>query len=342
MEYVNLGTAGVKVSRLCLGCAYFGALLDADEAQRLVRTALDVGINFFDAANAYSLGRCEELLGRAVAGHRDQVVLATKVGRQMDYGPNDWGHSRYHIMSQVEASLRRLGTDYIDLYQLHLHDPTTPQEETLRALDDLRRQGKVRYFGTSNFPAWRLCQGLWTSDRLGFASFVTEAPAYSLFNREVESDVLPFCRAYGLGLVCYSPLGGGWLSGKYRRGLPMPADSRFARRGTLVDPAEHERAYDVLEGLEAIAQAKQLSLSQLALAWLLAQPGVTAANFGPRTPDQLREDIGALEVELTDADLAAIDEIVPPGSQVLSRVPAPGGIVIADPIPPSGMTSSPR
>ena len=186
MEYVNLGTAGVKVSRLCLGCAYFGALLDADEAQRLVRTALDVGISFFDAANAYSLGRCEELLGQAVAGHRDEVVLATKVGRQMDYGPNDWGHSRYHIMSQVEASLRRLGTDYIDLYQLHVHDPTTPLEETLRALDDLRRQGKVRYFGTSNFPAWRLCQGLWTSDRLGFASFVSEAPAYSLFNREVE------------------------------------------------------------------------------------------------------------------------------------------------------------
>jgi aryl-alcohol dehydrogenase-like predicted oxidoreductase len=177
---------------------------------------------------------------------------------------------------------------------------------------------------------------------LGFASFVSEAPAYSLFNREVEGDVLAFCRAYGLGVVCYSPLGGGWLSGKYRRDQPMPADSRFARRGTLVDPAEHERAYDVLEALESIAQAKQLSLSQLALAWLLAQPGVTAANFGPRTPDQLREDLGALEVELTDEDLAAIDEVVPPGSQVLSRVPAPGGIVIADPIPPSGMTSTPR
>ena len=342
MEYLNLGTAGVKVSRFCLGCAYFGALLDADESSHLVHAALDAGINLFDAANAYSLGRSEELLGQAVAGHRDQVVIATKVGRQMDYGPNDWGHSRYHIMAQAEASLRRLGTDYIDLYQLHLHDPTAPLDETLRALDDLRRQGKVRYFGTSNYPAWRLCQGLWTSDRLGFASFVSEAPAYSLFNRQVESDVLPFCRAYGLGVVCYSPLGGGWLSGKYRRGQPMPPDSRFARRGTLVDPSEHERAYDVLEGLETLAAAKRVSLSQFALAWLLAQPGVTVANFGPRTPDQLREDLGALSVTLTDEDLAAVDEIVPPGSQVLSRVPAPGGIVIGDPIPPSGMTSTPR
>ncbi len=328
MEYRNLGRAGVKVSFFCLGCAYFGIRLNEHESVRLVHTALDAGINFFDTANAYALGRSEEYLGQGIKGRRDAVVLATKVSAPMGHGPNDSGGSRYHLMRQVEASLRRLGTDHIDLYQLHARDLTTPLEETLRALDDLRHQGKVHYFGTSNSAAWQLCEALWTSDRLRIAPIVSEQASYSLFDRALETDVLPFCRAYDLAAIVYGPLGGGWLSGRYRHHHPPPPESRFALRGTQVGAAAEARAFDVLERLTPLAADKGITLSQLALAWLLAQPGVTTPLIGPRTAAQLRDNLGALEVKVTAADLAAIDEIVPPGTKVLPEVPAPGAMLI--------------
>ena len=328
MDYRTLGRAGVKVSPLCLGCAYFGVRLNETEAIRLVHATLDAGVNYFDTSNAYVLGRSEEILGKAIKDRRDQAVVATKVSQRMSRAPNDSGSSRYHIMAQVEASLRRLDTDHIDLYQFHLRDLATPLEEGLLAMDDLRRQGKVRYFGTSNFAAWQICEALWISDRLGLAPVVSEQAPYNLFNRSIEADVLPFCRAYDIAVVLYGPLGGGWLSGKYRRDQPPPAESRFAIRGTMVAEGDEARAFAALERLEAVAAAKGCSLSQLALAWLLAQPGVTAPICGPRTVEQLYDNLGALDVALTPDDLAAIDEIVPPGTQVLPRVPAPGGIII--------------
>ena len=328
MEYRNLGRAGVRVSSFCVGCAYFGIRLDEAESVRLVHAALDAGVNFFDTANAYALGRSEEYLGQAIEGRRDAVVLATKVSAPMGHGPNDSGGSRYHIMSQVEASLRRLGTDHIDLYQLHSRDLSTPLDETLRALDDLQRQGKVHYFGTSNSAAWRLCEALWASDRLGIAPIVSEQASYSLFDRALESDVLPFCRTYGIAAIVYGPLAGGWLTGRYRRGQPPPPESRLAVRGTMVGAADEARAFDALERLAPLAADKGITLSQLALAWALTQPGVTAAIIGPRTVEQLHDNLGALAVQVTPEDLAGIDEIVPPGTKVVPEAPAPGAMLI--------------
>ncbi len=280
MEYRNLGRAGVKVSGFCVGCAYFGIRLNEDESIRLVHAALNAGINFFDTANAYALGRSEECLGQGIKGRRDAVVLATKVSAPMGHGPNDSGRSRYHIMAQVEGSLRRLGTDHIDLYQLHSPDLTTPPEETLRALDDLQRQGKVHYFGTSNSAAWQLCEALRISDRLRIAPIVSEQASYSLFDRLLEPDVLPFCRTYDIAALVYGPLGGGWLGGRYRRDQPPPPESRLAVQGTLVGAAYEARAFDALERLAPLAADKGITLSQLALAWLLAQPGATARQPG--------------------------------------------------------------
>ena len=312
MQYRKLGRAGVRVSPLWLGTAQFGGRVEAATAIALVHAALDAGINVLDTANIYTQGRSEELVGQAIKGRRDRIVLASKVYNKVGDGPNDRGSSRYHIMAQIEASLRRLQTDHLDLYQLHRPDPTTPLEETLRALDDLRRQGKVRYFGTSMFAAWQLCTALWTSDRLGLAPIVSEQPRYNLLYRGVEAEVLPFCREYGIAVLPFSPLQRGWLTGKYRRGQPAPAGSRLAAAGYDPDDPEHVAKFDALEVLEEIAAAKRATLSQLALAWLVAQPGVTAPILGPRTLDQLHDNLGALEVKITAEDCATIDRIVAP------------------------------
>ena len=217
-------------------------------------------------------------------------------------------------MEQVHASLRRLNTDRIDLYQLHRPDPEVPIEETLRTLEDLRSQGKILYFGTSKFAGWQLCEALWTSDRLGLAPIVSEQPEYSLVDRSIEAEVLPLTRKYGIGVVPFSPLGGGWLTGKYRRDDTPPADSRFAGRGMDFAADTYAPTFDALENLEALAAAKSITLSQLALAWLLAQPGVTAPIIGPRTVEQLQDNLGAIEVTLTAGELAAVDDIVPVAS----------------------------
>ena len=316
MEYRNLGTAGVKVSPLWLGTAYFNTRIAEDDATSLIHAALDQGINVIDTANAYSepRGYAETIVGKAIKDCRDQVVLATKVFHPMGDGPNDRGSSRYHIMEQVHASLRRLDTERIDLYQLHRPDPETPIEETLRTLEDLRSQGKVLYYGTSKYAGWQLTEALWTSDRLGLAPIVSEQPEYSLVDRSIEAEVLPVTRKFGLGVVPYSPLGGGWLTGKYRRGENAPAGSRFAGRGMDFAGAAYAPTFDALEGLAGMAETKGITMSQLALAWLLAQPGITAPIIGPRNPEQLQDNLGALEVTLTEGDLAAIDDIVPPAS----------------------------
>ncbi|MYB75856.1 MAG: aldo/keto reductase [Chloroflexi bacterium] len=316
MEYRNLGSAGVKVSPLWLGTAYFNTRISEEAAAWLIHAALEAGINVIDTANAYSepRGYAEEIVGRAIKSRRDKVVLATKVFHPMGDGPNDRGSSRYHIMEQVHASLRRLNTERIDLYQLHRPDPEVPIEETLRTLEDLRRQGKILYFGTSKFAGWQLCEALWTSDRLGLAPIVSEQPEYSLVDRSIEAEVLPVTRKYGLGVVPFSPLGGGWLTGKYRRGDTAPADSRFAGRGMDFAGDTYAPTFDALENLEALAAGKNITLSQLALAWLLAQPGITAPIIGPRTLQQLQDNLGALEVTLTAGELAAVDDIVPPMS----------------------------
>ncbi|MFW6164238.1 MAG: aldo/keto reductase [Planctomycetota bacterium] len=312
MEYRTLGRAGVKVSTLCLGCMNFGRPTDECESVRVIHQALDAGINFLDTANVYNDGISEQIVGKALQGHRDKVVLATKVHGRMGDGPNDRGNSRYHIMQQVEASLRRLQTDHIDLYQLHRPDPHTPIDEQLGALDDLVHQGKVRYIGTSTFPAWQLCEALWVSERHGFERFVCEQPPYNLLSRGIEAEVLPFCAAHGFAVIPWSPLAGGWLSGKYRKGQSLPEDSRGSRRGWDLEAPRNQKRLDAIEKLAALVNELGCTFSQFGLAWTLANPAVTAPIIGPRTVDQLEDNLGALDVELPDVVLEQIDGIVPP------------------------------
>jgi aryl-alcohol dehydrogenase-like predicted oxidoreductase len=320
MDFQLLGRTGVRVSPLCLGCMMFGRRTDAQDSYAIIDRALDSGINFVDTANVYARGVSEEITGEALSrDHRRQrVVLATKVhGVMADDDPNAAGNSRRHIIEQCEASLKRLKTDYIDLYQIHRPAPETAIDETLRALDDLVRSGKVRYVGTSTYGAWQVVEALWVSKELGLNRFVSEQPPYNILDRRVERELVPMAQTFGIGLLPWSPIGGGLLSGKYRRGEPPPPDSRFGatqdarQRGRLV-----EDVYDVVEQLEPIARSKDCTLVQLALAWVMQQPGITSPIIGPRTMEQLEEYLGAAAIELTRADLDAIDQIVPPGGMV--------------------------
>jgi aryl-alcohol dehydrogenase-like predicted oxidoreductase len=320
LEYRPLGRTGVLVSNLCLGCMMFGGRTTPEESARIIDRALDAGINFLDTANVYSRGRSEEAVGEALKrnGKRSRVVLATKVhGRMADDDINAAGLSRRHIIESCEASLRRLQTDYIDLYQLHRPRSDTAIDETLRALDDLIRAGKVRYIGTSTFAAWQLVESLWVSKELGLNRFVCEQPPYNLLDRRIERELLPMAHTYGFGIIPWSPLGGGLLTGKYRRGEPLPEGSRFAGRLTPQQERRFtDRIYDVTEGLEPIAADKGVPLSQLALAWCIDQPGVTSPIIGPRTFEQLEDNLAALDVPVTDEDRARIDAVIPPGQMV--------------------------
>jgi len=322
-----LGRTGVKVSAYCLGAMMFGPWgnTDEDECIGMLRTALDAGINFVDTADVYGEGRSEEIVGKALKGRRDQVVLATKVHGEMGPGPNDRGNSRLWIKREVEDSLRRLDTDHIDLYQIHRPDPETEIEETLGALTDLVRQGKVRYAGSSTFPAVHIVEAHWVSERRGLERFVCEQPPYSIFVRHIEWDVLPVCQEYGMGVIVWSPLAGGWLSGKYRRGQEVPADSRarrYTERGSPiaarydVDRPENQRKLDLVEDLSNLADKAGVSLTALALAFTLAHPAVTSAIIGPRTPTQLQDLLNAADARLDGETLDAIDELVAPGSVV--------------------------
>ena len=321
MNYRKLGRTGLKVSPLCLGAMMFGRRGNADHADcvRIIHRALDAGINFVDTANVYSNGESEEIVGQALRGHRDQVVLATKVHGEMGPGPNDRGNSRVHILREVEHSLRRLQTDYIDLYQIHRPDPDTPIEETLRALDDLVRSGKVRYIGSSTFAAWELVESYWVSDRYNLARFECEQPPYSIFVRHIEQDVLPVCQKYGTGVIPWSPLNRGWLAGRYRKGQEIDPQSRAARGDAFIDRPDSpagRRKLELVEELIPMAQEVNASLAQYALAWTLTNPAVTAPIIGPRTMEQLEDNLGALEITIPPDHLRRFDELVPPGTDV--------------------------
>jgi aryl-alcohol dehydrogenase-like predicted oxidoreductase len=321
-EYRQLGRTGMQVSTLCLGCMMFGGKTGPEDSYAIIDRSIAAGINFLDTANVYSRGRSEEVTGEALKrnGKRQQIVLATKVhGTMDDTDPNMQGNSRRHIIEQCDASLRRLQTDYIDLYQIHRPRPEIAIDETLRALDDLIRAGKVRYIGTSTFAAWQLVESLWAAKELGLNRFVCEQPPYNLLDRRIERELLPMAQTFGIGIIPWSPIAGGLLSGKYTRNDPTPADSRYSKIDNPIMERrikEKERIFDVVEQLTPIAERKGCTLAQLALAWCAQQPGVSSAIIGPRTMEQLEDNLGALNVVFTDDDRAQIDAIVPPGGVV--------------------------
>ena len=310
MQYKRLGKAGVKVSEFCLGCLTFGEQTDQAEATRIVQRALDAGVNFFDTADSYTQGRSEEILGKILRGQRDSVVIATKVCSRVGEGPNDRGLSRKHIMESAERSLRRLQTDYIDLYQAHNFDPETPLEETLRTFDDLIHQGKVRYIGCSNFTAWQLCKALWVSDRHNLAQYVSVQPRYSLISREIEAELLPFCQEEGIGVIVYNPLAAGFLTGKYRKDTPPPPGTRFAIRDFYRPRYWSDRNFAAVERLQALSDSSGKSLVQLSLAWVLANPAITSIIVGASSAGQLQESLTAVEVKLTDEERHACDQLL--------------------------------
>lgn len=328
MEYRTLGGTGLHVSTHCLGTMMFGAWGndDVDDCVRIIHTALDAGINFVDTADVYANGESEEILGKALKGRRDEVILATKVHGGMGPGPNDQGNSRVWIMREVEDSLRRLDTDRIDLYQIHRPEPWTDVEETLGALTDLQRQGKIRYFGSSTFPGWQIVEAQWAAERRGLSRFRTEQPPYSIFVRSIEHDVLPVARRYGMGVLVWSPLNRGWLAGRYRRDhfdrSPESRAVRGAERAewlaVLYDESRSEvqRKLDIVEALVRLAGDAGMTLPRLAIAWVLAHPAVTSAIIGPRTMEQLEDLVEAADLRLDAATLDAIDELVPPGTVV--------------------------
>src|SRR5213078_1168321 len=323
MELRPLGRTGVSVSKLCLGAMMFGDWGNKAHAEsiRLIHRALDAGINFVDTADVYSRGESEEIVGKALAGgRRDRVVLATKFHGSMGDDPNERGNSRRWIMQEVDASLRRLGTDWIDLYQVHRFDEGTDLDETLGALTDLVRAGKIRYLGSSTFPAHLIVEAQWTAERRGRERFVCEQPPYSIFVRRIEGDLLPTCQRYGMGVIAWSPLNGGWLTGKYRKDVEPPPDSRGARMGNasrfFADTPENRRKYAVLEELDKVAADVGCSLTHLAQAFVLQHPAVTSAIIGPRTMDQLTDLVNGADVTLDGAILDRIDELVPPGTDI--------------------------
>ncbi|MXX24319.1 MAG: aldo/keto reductase [Caldilineaceae bacterium SB0668_bin_21] len=321
MEYRDFGRTGMKVSPLCLGCMNFGRRTTPEDAYDIIDRALDAGLNFLDTANVYSRGRSEEITGEALKrnGSRSRIVLATKVhGRMDDDDPNAAGSSRRHIIEQCEASLKRLQTDYIDIYQIHRPRPEIAIDETLRALDDLVRSGKVRYLGTSTFAAWQVVESLWVAKELGLNRFVSEQPPYHILDRRIERELIPMAQTFGIGLIPWSPLAGGLLTGKYTRDGAAPEGARYANPSSEQRLARRytQGVFDVTEGLMPLAEAKNCTLSQLALAWCAGQPGVTSPIIGPRTMDQLEDNLGALHVDVTAEDRQRIDELVPPGRMV--------------------------
>jgi aryl-alcohol dehydrogenase-like predicted oxidoreductase len=318
MEYRSLGRTGMQVSVACLGTMTFGWEPDdwgssEDKSREVFDAALDLGINFFDTADVYARGVSEEILGRLMKGRRDRLVIATKChGKMDDNDPNAWGNTRRHIIEACDASLRRLGTDWIDLYQIHRPQPAVPIDETLRALEDLVRSGKVRYLGCSTFAAWQVCEAHYVAKALGASGFVCEQPPYNLLDRRIERELLPFCRTYDYGVIPWSPLAGGQLSGKYLDG--KPAEGRYAKS----DPMNrvNEQTAETVARLRSVADEGGMSLATMSLAWVASQPGVTSPIIGARSAAQLQESATACQVRLDAALLAKIDEIVPPGSHI--------------------------
>ena len=327
MEYKNLGRTGLKISPVGLGCGNFGGIGSApaffgkgeteEEAFAIMDAAWEMGINWFDTANAYGGGRSETYIGDWLKAKgsrvRNQLILSSKVFNPVGDGPNDWGLSRRHIMQQVEASLKRLGADYLDMYLTHeTPDPSTPLDETLRALDDLVHQGKVRYLGASNMPAWLMTKALWISDKHNLSRFDWAQNSYSLLDRADEKEMLPLCADQGLGYTPFSPLAGGWLTGKYRRDEPFPAGSRMTLRPEPYQKLLDEKIYRGLEALKAYAEERGTDIASLALAWVMAHPLVTAPILGLRKPEHLEPAKKAIEMKLSKEERDAIGDLFPP------------------------------
>ncbi len=326
IQYRNLGRTGVKVSPLCLGTMNFGVRTPEDEAAEIINHYIKTSHNFIDTANLYGapneVGRSEEIIGKVLSENRrrDRVILATKVWGHMDPDdPNAGGLSRKHLIASCEASLKRLQTKYIDLYQLHRPVPDVPIDETLLALDDLIRRGWVRYIGTSMFPSWKIMEGLLVAEKYHLNRFVSEQPRYNIYDREIERELLLMAQAYDIAILPFSPLGGGILTGKYCKGKPFPEGSRLLsvkEWAPYYVNALNDRFYELLDVLREIASEKGCTLSQLSLAWIIAQPGVTSVIIGPRTVEHLEDNLGALHVKLTETDRQRIDSMTIPGSNI--------------------------
>jgi aryl-alcohol dehydrogenase-like predicted oxidoreductase len=309
MQYRKLGRSGVNVSAVGLGGNQFGAKVDQAATTRIIHHALEQGVNFIDTADVYGRGRSEEVLGAALEGRWDRVVLATKVRSPMGDGPNDSGASRYHIMEGVHASLRRLRSDHIDLLQIHRWDGDTPIEETMRALDDLVTSGKVRYIGASNYAAWQLCRSNDVAERHGRAQFVSVQPHFHMLERSVEAELLPYCREFGVGILPYFPLAGGFLTGKYRRGESAPGGSR-GESSPYVQRYMNDENYTVVERLSAWAEQRDHSMAELAIAWLLAQPQLSSVIAGVTSTEQVDANVSAAEWQLTPEEEAEVRAIL--------------------------------
>lgn len=320
MKMRFLGKTGVKVSEICFGTMTFGGrgmwtaigALDQKQADELVNICIDSGVNFFDTADVYSEGLSEEILGKALGHRRNQIILATKVRGSMGPGPNDVGLSRHHIIEGCNASLRRLNTDYIDLYQVHSFDPATPLEETMGALNDLVRQGKVRYIGCSNFCGWQLMKALAICEKNHWDKFVTLQALYSLMARDLELELAPLVQDQGLGVLPWSPLYGGFLSGKFRKDKPKPQGTRRSGDQQFLQIADETKAYAIIEALEKIAGRHEVSVAQAALNYLLRKPVVSSVIIGARSPEQLRDNLKASDWEMTPEEVAALDELSTP------------------------------
>jgi 1-deoxyxylulose-5-phosphate synthase len=319
MKTKRMGRTGLKVSEICLGTMTFGRQCDEALSFAIMDTAVEAGVDFFDTANVYPVGggldlagRTEEIVGKWLKGKREQIVLATKCWGAMGRGTNEHGLSRKHILGAIEGSLRRLQTDYVDLYQVHAPDFETPLDETLQALDDLVRQGKVRYIGCSNFQAWLLASALWTSDKLGLARFDCVQPRYNLLFREIENELLPLCRQYGVGVIPYNPLAGGFLTGKYQPTAEPTTDTRFGlsgRAGLIYRKRYWEEAqFAAVARLQEFFAARNKSLTQVAIAWVLAQPGITAPIVGATSPEQLRQSLPATALTLDAEEMEVCNE----------------------------------
>jgi aryl-alcohol dehydrogenase-like predicted oxidoreductase len=322
MSFVTLGRSGLKVSPACLGAMNFGTGADAPcdeaEARRIIDAFLDAGHNFIDTANVYTGGQSEQVVGRAVASRRDSVVVATKGRGPQGPGPNDAGLSRVYLTRALEASLRRLGTDYVDLYQCHFPDPDTPIEETMATLDGFVRQGKVRYLGCSNFSGSQIVEAQWAAERIHSTPLTSLQPRYSLIARDIETDVLPAAQRQGLGSIVYSPLGGGLLTGKYRRAEPPAPDTRFGRRASAgwAATALTERNFEIVEAVEKVAAELGATPTAVALAWVRSRRGVTSVIIGPRTLRQLEENLPGFDLELAPEFMSLLNDVSRPSDRV--------------------------
>ncbi len=317
MKNNSLGRTGAQVSPLCLGCMNFGGTTNDADSIAIMHRALDAGLFFWDTADVYSRGKSELVVGKALQNRRDEVFLATKGHGKMGDGPNDSGNSRFHLIKACEDSLQRLGVDHIDLYQIHRPQSSVPIDETLRALDDLITAGKIRYIGTSTFAAYQLVESLWESEKLGLNRFVCEQPPYNILDRRIERELLPFCAKYGFGVIPWSPLAGGVLTGKYQRDQSAPEDSRYKEGKFREGKPINEATWKVIDGVRDLSDQKGAAMDAFALAWVMAQKTISSPIIGPRTMEQLEGNLKALEVQISDEDNQKVDELVAPGTHVV-------------------------